>query len=163
MLTIDPSTGALVWQQFVIHPAMTEEDLLHIESESLKLGGAYQSGEVTHSHYTIAGVPVRADQTATATVYFANRGLTQVTLAFGIADEGDDWSDWSEAREWQRQRLHEAFLDRVFGQPDEVMSLATSHLEEKPFSHRRYVRAWGDVGSSFDGKTGFAEIYIRYG
>jgi hypothetical protein len=160
MLTIDPSTGAIAWDSGQIHPTMTEDDLLQMESVAVKLGGAQLANDVTYTHYTVPRVLVEGGAAAMA-VYFENRGLTVVTLRFRVAGD-TDWSDWSADREWRRQRVHHAFLERLLGAPETVQSLATSTLEERPFTERRYAFPWAAIGSTYDSKSGVAEIYIRY-
>ena len=75
---------------------------------------------------------------------FYGEELRGVELALTGERWGTTWDEWSESRERDRQRAHDAFL--------------RAHLGPPPYAY-----PWGTVESTYDPKGGASTIVIRYG
>ncbi len=85
---------------------------------------------------------IRPEAGVGATVLFEGEKLKNVAWAVALPDEPQ--SDWSEASEMRRKRLHDDWLCREFGEPP-------------------YRFAWGSIASEYDAKGVSSAIIVVYG
>ncbi|MBH5328087.1 hypothetical protein H9Q10_00145 [Eikenella sp. S3360] len=88
------------------------------------------------------------------TAWFEQQRLARLSLFFCPTGEDTGWEAWSEARELQRRKQFDRWLDRQLG--DTPCTIHTSAAGRC----RRF--AWGEAGAYYHKQDGGTAIVVRY-
>jgi hypothetical protein len=105
------------------------------------------------------------------TIHFEGQRINFIELMATNANEpaSGAWDAWTRENELARKAWHEAWAERTFGRPLQIMPIVLETHPEPimPFDpgldYPRYLEfPWGEVRSYMDEKAGAAGMMIRY-
>ena len=137
---INPVTGEFLTDAgFAVQPQLSEATFL-----ATALGGksAHRPMGKEHSTYELPRPQVAVGREWVVWLSFASGRLKSISLALSRGG-GGTWADWSEAEELALKEEHDRILLGFLGQPP-------------------YQFAWGEVFSTYDPRSGSADIGISF-
>lgn len=137
LLNADTGELTIPTLSMILGPSFTRNDLfaLPITLRSMVENEPHHSYSI--GQYEIGG-PIFA-----VSLYFYGQKLEAISFADTADKFGTSWGDWSEEKEQNRKQAHDRWLNEQLGK-------------------RGRLYKWGEVGSSFDQKSGGSSIMLRY-
>lgn len=132
-MKISVEDGTIVFASGTIRPGIDRKTFL-----SSPIGSNAEAFLMNTPHSTYRIFP---EQGIAATVRFTDEVLEAVEILFEM--QGDSSENWTEAREFARKELHDAWLRNEIGSP--------------PYRYH-----WGRLESSYDGKACVSDILVSF-
>jgi hypothetical protein len=145
---IDAATGSVTLSGVVVGASTT---LAQLRRSPLGKELVDESAGKPPTKTYSAGVREIGDQRFTVWLTFDGGRLQSVNLSLHDPKETASWDTWSEKREKQRKKKHDALLEKTLGPPTHS-DVVGAH----------YELPWGQVLSSFDPRSASSEVVVSY-